>query len=266
MSDKGIIFSASMVRSLLAGTKSQTRRLLKGVPEAPGMDSVVHPNPKHTAPYFDAYCGGKRTDLNPRGMTNQWCWWTRDDRAGHGCKVPYVPGDRLWVRETWRIAPYSCEGWVPDAVPCIGWIDYRAGGNAEVRAPSFSHVLDAFGKKVDVDWDCLPDTWRPSLFMPRWASRLTLTVTDVRVQRLQEISEADAIAEGIERSPLPPGVSGPATYHVPNYSGSPDAVGAYRFLWNSLHTTAGERWDDNPFVVAITFAVRKGNIDETPHA
>jgi hypothetical protein len=131
-------------------------------------------------------------------------------------------------------------------VPTKGWIDYRAGGAEEVSAPSFSHVLDAFGRKVDVDWDCLPDTWRPSLFMPRWASRLTLLVTDVRVERLQDISEADAIAEGW---PNEPGAALRDAY----------PIGWYANLWNSLH--GHDAWDANPWVVAVTFAAQRGNID-----
>ena len=87
----------------------------------------------------------------------------------------------------------------------------------------------------------------PPIHMPRWASRITLTVTDVRVQRLQEISEADAIAEGIDAT---------ATKHFGN------PVKAYAALWNSLHGAENEHsWEANPWIVAVTFDVREGNID-----
>ena len=94
--------------------------------------------------------------------------------------------------------------------------------------------------------------WRPSIHMPRWASRLTLTVTDVRVQRLQEISEEDARAEGAY--PCEGGWS---------YGGSPlagtTARGAFYCLWNSLH--GPDAWSANPWVCALTFTVDRRNID-----
>lgn len=87
--------------------------------------------------------------------------------------------------------------------------------------------------------------------MPRWASRLTLTVTDVRVERLQDISEADAIAEGMDE---------PATQHFG------DPVKAFSALWNSLGRTDETAWDANPWVSAVSFTVSKHNIDEVTHA
>jgi hypothetical protein len=102
-----------------------------------------------------------------------------------------------------------------------------------------------------------PCRWRPSIFMPRWASRLTLTVTDVRVQRLQDISEADAVAEGIQ--PLNSGFG----YYDPTGSQGAAftwAADAFGHLWNSLH--GPDAWDKNPWVAAYTFTVQHGNIDE----
>ena len=106
MTDRPIIFSAPMIKSLIAGRKSQTRRLNIGeVPEPPAHDavspwSVERGDKLHPAPYLDSYCGDPKTSANPRGMSDRWCWWTRDDRPGRQFKVSYVPGDRLWVRET----------------------------------------------------------------------------------------------------------------------------------------------------------------------
>lgn len=104
-------------------------------------------------------------------------------------------GDRLWVRENWRVSPEACEGWHPEEMR--GWIDYQAGGSLELVAPSFDAVVRAaFLKGEEQDWDFLPSRYRPCIHMPRWASRLTLIVTDVRVEPLQAISEEDAAAEG----------------------------------------------------------------------
>jgi hypothetical protein len=135
------------------------------------------------------------------------------------------PGDRLWVREAWRIDGAGAR--VP-AKHCRGKraVQYRADGYQ-------------------------PVTWmeRSPIHMPRWASRLTLTVTDVRVQRLQEISEADACAEGAREA-----------YGEPFDEGS--AVTdrrRFQLLWNHLHGPGA--WDTNPEVVALTFTVTKGNID-----
>lgn len=104
----------------------------------------------------------------------------------------------------------------------------------------------------------------PSIHMPRWASRIWLQVTDVRVQRLQECSEADAWAEGIDdESDLYINAERKVS------AGAPMAVACltYADLWNSLHTAEGERWQDNPWVVAVSFEVHRGNINapRCPH-
>ncbi|MCH4893419.1 hypothetical protein GO308_09890 [Sphingomonas sp. SFZ2018-12] len=237
MTDRPIIFSAPMVRALLAGRKTQTRRLLRN-PEYYGCPTGDCPHDRQSE------CNAAMVALSAK-------------EAG------YAAGDRLWVRETWRVAPDACEGWAPDAVPCVGWIDYRAGGEAQVRAPSFSHVLDAFGKRVDADWDCLPDRWRPSIFMPRWASRITLLVDDVRVQRLQDISEADIAAEGVRADPPKLAQTAPGRVNMTpiTWSEGQDytASSAFKRLWNSLHGPGA--WAANPWVVALTFRLQLGNID-----
>lgn len=230
MTDRPIIFSGPMVRALLAGRKTQTRRIIRNMPEAPSHDSVVHPNPKHEQPYFDAYCGKRRTLLNPRGMSNYWCWWTRDDREGRGCKIRYVPGDRLYVREAW--APLSaCTHNDPGTQAMVDRGFYRAD-NATI--------------------DGEVDRWRPSIHMPRSASRLTLIVEDVKVERLQAISEADAIAEGMSEPSLRDlgGDLAQAAWSERQVFGR---------LWSHLHGAGS--WIDNPFVVALTFRVEHGNID-----
>lgn len=200
------------------------------------------------------------------------------------------PGDRLWVRESWRIDDDVCEAWDAVAVPCIGWIQYQAdGASEEVSAPSFKAVDDlARGKRQIVDWDHLPSGYRPSIHMPRWASRLTLVVEDVRFQRLHEISEADALADGVpfgcEHDPIAeihgekagrtycPKCGGYGTHGAlgdglgvieVDCSGCDTAIKLYRNLWDSMHgDKPGQSWDDNPEVVALTFSAHRCNIDQ----
>ncbi len=229
MADKPIIFSAPMVRALIDGRKTQTRRIIENVPDAPPSRCAPRNTPRHPAPYLDAYCEERPTPTNPRGMGRNWHWWQIDDRPGPVVfRLPYAPGDRLWVREAF-IGPYAYE---VNEYPPRDW------GNKPIWFPADGPVPDKFTGQF---WHRA----RPSIHMPRWASRLTLTVTDVRVQRLQEISEADAVAEGIAG--------------VPWDSGGLDHIVPYRTLWNSFH--GPDAWDANPWVAAYSFAVQHGNID-----
>lgn len=240
MTDKPIIFSAPMIRALLDGRKTQTRRILKDVPEAPAMDNIAWPDKKlHPAPYLDAYCGGPRTSENPRGMTENWAYWTRDDRPGPLFKVGYVPGDRLWVREEWsgeyvfrNMGPAKR----PHAIDC-GHGDFRF-------RETVWHWAD--GSPDFGDWE----KPRPSIHMPRWASRLTLVVTDVRVQRVQDISRKDCDAEGC------PG------WMDHDWQDGEMPEEEFSTLWDSINAKRGFGWDANPWVVALTFDVHKCNIDQ----
>ncbi len=239
MTDRPILFSAPMVRALLAGRKTQTRRVL---------GKTGHCNIFEPGVWSDGYV------LDPGNAD----WRARD--------TPFAVGDRLWVKETWRLSPEACEGWHPDHMR--GWIDYQAGGSSEQTAPSFEAVeRAAFLKGEDRDWDFLPSRYRPSIHMPRWASRITLLVTDVRVERLQDCSEADAIAEGAISVPygVPPGHPEREAWHhgqpmEPPNDAFETALASYRHLWNSINGTGA--WEANPWVVAVTFEVVRGNIDQ----
>ncbi len=247
MTNRPIIFSGPMVRALLAGTKTQTRRVLKAaVPEPPAHNNIVHP-PKHAAPYLDSYCSQRPTDANPRGMSSSWCWWTRDNRCGEHFAVRYVPGDRLWVRETTIIAPPN---WTSTPVNPRGPDRRETAYRADDKNDDIGDAARDYGLKAT-----------SSIYMPRWASRLTLTVTDVRVERLRDISEADAIAEGCKVVREHCYVFDGTDYDNAGLCHS-RASTAYAILWDKINAANGKRWADNPWVVALTFAVAQRNIDD----
>lgn len=158
----------------------------------------------------------------------------------------FSPGDRLWVREAWcldaqmdHVAPSKCSPYEPRGYPANDWIIEPAC--MMIRA----------GKL------------RPGIHMPRWASRLTLHVTDVRVQRLQDISEDDARAEGIEAREIRPVYDigqPPETWWFGTENGRATAKSAFRDLWDSLNAERAP-WASNPWVVAVTFRPELGNID-----
>jgi len=136
-----------------------------------------------------------------------------------------LPGDRLWVRET--AAKYT----VKDREP--KWLAFRADGP-----------------------DSLVTRWRPSIHMPRAWSRITLAVTDVRFEPVNQISAADAIAEGIYQ---PNGSGWTHDVDAPDWWNDP--VFAFGKLWDSLHDQEGERFAEAPPIVALTFAATLANID-----
>jgi len=205
MTDRPILFSGPMVRALLDGRKTQTRRMLKPQPD----DILEGQIPRQL-----------RTAIS----------------------------DRLWVKETWR-----AHGWHSDCVEIayaaqrglVGWSEQHA----QIRYPDG----DRNGFKYYAPKG--PDFWRPSLFMPRWASRLTLIVTDVRVERLQDIREEDAIAEGADQYSSSTKLS---------RAFNPDWKGIYREgyaeLWNAINGAGS--WEANPWVAAYTFTVIKQKIDQ----
>lgn len=206
-----ILFSAPMVRALLDGRKTQTRRIVK--PQPNGTESV---SPCHWV---------------------ETGWSTSRGSSGCLCRpvrCPYgQPGDLLWVRETF------CSD---DDTPTI----YKADGDEEL-----------YIKNHDLLCTNLP--WKPSIHMPRWTSRLTLEITGVRVERLQDITEEDAKAEGIvfcERDS-----DGAEWYSLPEWKWqSPAAARAYRTLWESINGSGS--WDANPWVWVLEFTVHRCNVDD----
>ncbi|MGV3727774.1 hypothetical protein [Hydrogenophaga sp.] len=214
MTERPILFQGAMVRAVLAGTKTQTRRVVKPVGNDDGF--ILQDMGDGWWPY--------------RSADGESCFYI--DKAGHNMEsqipCPYgQPGDRLWVRETWA------QNWnqLSDTRMDRSYV-YRADG--EQRAQDNGTDLP----------------WRPSIHMPRVASRISLEITGVRVERLQDISETDAIAEGIE-SDVQPGDPAPLwrNYSTGNTTISP--VYSYETLWESINGPGS--WDTNPWVWVIEF-------------
>lgn len=228
MKERPIIFSTEMVEAILDGRKFQTRRVIK-------------PQPWH-----------RRNERPP----NQWCWarkgriddiheFMKVDHAVWWDKVkspqsmlhfcPYgQPGDLLWVRETFKITSHNTS---------VATVEYKDGDTWFRRFGE--QKIGRFG------------VWRPSIHMPRWASRITLEVTGVRVERVRDISYHDAIAEGCPTD----------NYHdVHPVSGKQrgDIMGRGRIgptawfanLWDSINAKRGYSWASNPWTWVVEFERR----------
>lgn len=184
MNEKPILFNGEMVRAILSGQKTQTRRVIKPQPTRSVSPGAV---------IADFWIAGIPYNVS---------------------KIPFHNGDRLWVRETWR-AQFG------DDVSVFG---YRADND-----PDECGCVHGYSK------------WKPSIFMPRSASRITLEVVNVRVEKVQDISEEDATAEGV----WPKGI-GNLAIPKPN---------TFRFqqLWDSINEKRGHSWDSNPWVWVVEF-------------
>lgn len=226
MKERPILFGGAMVRALLAGTKTQTRRIVKPVP--PPVDVVRY------------RAGDGYSWIRPVSGQRHWCvagpvWCVREQMGREPHLVcPYGrPGDWLWVRETW--CPVNDDG--------TRWVDYRA-------TPRYSAEHPAGWENAPDDADALK--WRSPRFMPRWASRITLEITDVRMQRLQEISEEDARAEGCPGMDLDPRDEGGTIYAWQGRSSAPDPRAHFAALWNTING-ARAPWAANPWVWSVSF-------------
>ncbi len=247
MTDSPILFSAPMVRALLAGTKTQTRRALKN-----GWQPMLN------APHDLVRTWFAPPEIPTLGIPNQWAesgiYAVKHGTRGYNRflgMAPYRPGDRLWVKETWNVFAFSQDGecaWPCSKIP-------TATEMAEMEELAVRGVPKVIYRESDRAREWFKDQpWRVSIHMPRWASRLTLLVTDVRVQRLQDISEADAMAEGIVAAQ-----EGYALTRAGECWG-PTAAKAYFHLWNSIN--GPDAWDENPWCCAVSFQVVRQNIDE----
>jgi hypothetical protein len=199
-----MIFNTEMVKALLDGRKTVTRRPVK-VDYERGMKGPV-----------------------VRGRNGEVSVLSFAPTAGL-CPFGNV-GDLIYVRETFRLFNHSDECGCSDYCNC---------------PPSGTPIYLA------TCGDDSESKWKPSIHMPRTASRLTLKVTNVRIERVQDISEEEAIKEGINKHHQLPAFKSPIGYHT-------STAYAYEELWNSIYGN----WDENPYVWAIEFEVIHQNVDE----
>lgn len=237
MGIKPILFSAPMVRSLLDGTKTQTRRVIKPQPS----DYQGNPNPPRGQSWVNKTRDEPYIALHDDQV--HWCWWDEYNQQGPDWfKLPIAKGDTLWVRETWQALSFG------DYLPTKSQpADLRYAADDALR---------------DLTHDVRGYPWRPSIFMPRWASRLTLTVSGVKVERLQACSEADAIAEGMTQATADTVLSPEErALYASTHILCPDARARilYASVWDQINGNGA--WDANPFVAAYTFTVHRRNVD-----
>lgn len=236
MTERPIIFSAPMVRALLAGTKTQTRRIMKPQPPTcwvPFAYGEVH-KMQSGVPNPDKVIG----------------WGPCNEDGDEAYPLRFVPGDHLWVRETVRAEELK-DG--RDGVRYLADDAWRPIKNSLDAAMSWAELAGYRG-----DWRKDPKVV-PAIHMPRWASRITLLVTDVRVERLQAITEDDVMAEGCP----PDREHRPIIYRRPKHDRDIDAGPSvayprewFELLWNKLNGPGA--WETNPWVVAVSFSVEKG--------
>lgn len=213
MKERPILFSGAMVRAILEGRKTQTRRVIKT--------------------FQDSRCREGWHFVKVRG--GQVAGFREDEPIGPYMGIvtlnPYGNrGDRLWVRETWR----------------------ERDGRIEYRADTLNDG------PPDGSADSESQNWRPSIFMPRAHSRLTLEITGVRVERLQEITEEDAQAEGFEPAP----VHGSWVIRSREDGGHWSARKPLADLWDTINGKRGYSWSSNPWVWVVEFRAALAAVGE----
>ena len=244
MTEHPILFSAPMVRAILKGDKTQTRRVMKVQPQGHYWKTLPGYQLKHTeAVMANGKVAVKFRHTIPQNPSPDF------ENAWISC--PYgVPGDLLWVRETvahgeglkYHVA-YKADsqcgawGWDGDGNPLFSLHGHVLEGDAGRAVGNYG--MHRYGKR-----------WTPSIHMPRWASRIRLRIRDVRVERLQDISEDDAVAEGVALERYVP-VSDSAGKHASGEAEPTDPVAEYRDLWN--HINGAGAWESNPWVWALSF-------------
>ncbi|EOF9229572.1 hypothetical protein ACV1EX_18330 [Klebsiella pneumoniae] len=243
MKERGMIFNGEMVRAILDGRKTQTRRIMK-----------LQPKPSKSRP-GDFWFSSKKlesmvhvSDLAPgNSPIADYHLFIQE----HCCPFGAV-GDRIWVRETWGVVSHELDEdgrirpWTPDRPATV--IHEMPFGNGYYSGHAIYAADGDFTWGDDDGYEDGRSCWKPSIHMPRAASRILLEITDVRVERLNAISEEDARAEGIIDGgclncgePEPCGCANP----------EPDATDAFAYLWKSIY--GQESWNADPWVWVIEF-------------
>jgi len=236
MKEHPILFQAAMVRAILDGSKTQTRRVLK---EQPIGDR-----------YFDWTCS------QPLGGFGCEIYYANSEER---IKCPYGQiGDHLWVRETFQ--PIFADG-------ITDWadVDYKTGKGYACVYLATDEIVEFENFEGEIKSTC-----KPSIFMPRWASRIQLEITNIRVERLNDCSEADAMAEGIEKNWIGDLTKGPNGFggegwtpdngwnhylHSVDGEEAYTAIESYQSLWESINGAGS--WAANPWVWVVEFKVVK---------
>jgi hypothetical protein len=222
MKEHPIIFKSEMVKAILEGRKMQTRRIIK-------------PQPK----IVDNIDEGSHVEWSCK----KWPVLTIDGLTDLAYYGPYSVGDRLWVRENIRTITYP-------------WQDGKFGyGEYLIEYIADEHLISCPKEHEEWwkhNWHIRPSTTIPSIHMPRWASRILLEVTDIRVERVQDISQEDIESEGL-------------WYYSEEYRNQiciwRDCVSGiqntrikyFKQLWDSINAKRGYSWEVNPYVWVITF-------------
>ncbi|EIV6183988.1 hypothetical protein L9H89_003730 [Klebsiella aerogenes] len=216
MKERGMIFNSEMVRAILDGRKTQTRRIMKIQPEHSGL-------------------GLRRVTDSKNGSDDGKYFWSSSDACGLKARsksftCPFgVVGDRIWVRETFQGPLFDYEQ-----------MESYLEDSSKFEKPEFCQYA-ADGKPAPEYYDAddnLRHGWRPSIHMPRWASRILLEITDVRVERLASVSDEDAGKEGYPADPSP-------------FGGPMDKWLWFRQLWDGIYPE--QSFKHNPWVWVIEF-------------
>lgn len=230
MKERGMIFNSEMVRAILDGRKTQTRRIMKVQPKPCNHANWPDYSPD---PQWKSYPGGWCCAVCANGTTI--------DHRHHakGITCPYgTVGDRIWVRETFQGPLFDYEQ-----------MESYLEDSSKFEKPEFCQYA-ADGKPAPEYYDAddnLRHGWRPSIHMPRWASRILLEITDVRVERLREISQADAETEGVGKLK-----KGFWKNYQPGWTEFQlTARGSFATLWKSIY--GDESWYADPWVWVIEF-------------
>ena len=253
MTDRPILFSAEMVRAILDGRKTQTRRKMK---VQPWPDATVEVGPYH--PHI-VDCHG---ESHPGPATFGAVWSHQDivNGADAGLRCPYgATGDLLWVRETWCLTRDTLDYETGGEASSYDWDkdlygdprSYLNGGPGVGDCAALHYPADGEDNTPSEMWPCIglrgeilrkkEIRWRPSIHMPRWASRITLRITNVRVERVQDISEDDARAEGCE----------PVGWIDETDVGMSSCREGFSRLWERINGPGA--WDENPWVWVLSF-------------
>lgn len=199
MIEHPILFNTEMVNAILEGRKTMTRRVIKSQPSDVGAVKIHREQMRENEFYFSSNTG-KIGIFTPQFV-----------------KCPYGPiGSKLWVKETWA-ASRLFDLMPPRDIPQNADLFFKADGIG--------------------NWNNCARV-RPSIFMPRWASRVALEITNIRVEQVQDITDSDAIQEGVDRT----------NTSIPGY-----AVQRFKALWDSINKKRGYGWDKNPWVWGVEF-------------